>query len=149
MPVREKNRLLLKKLGTVIYLMASDVSIPASVININGGLLFYDLKHLRVSWSTPLVVQDLFSESMLTNHSLDKVTLHVPTSTKDLYANAEGWKLIKNIVEDHNGTAINATNKDERQPHAVYTLDGRRLNTAGDTQLPHGIYIIDGKKVVR
>ena len=45
------------------------------------------------------------------------------------------------IVE--NNTAINASRQ------GVYTIDGRRINTTGDTtSLPSGFYIINGKKTI-
>ena len=132
-----------------IFLIVSDLTIPASVTTIEDGLTLNGLKHLRVSWSTPLAAENLFSALMLGIGNTIGATLHVPTGTKELYANAEGWKLFKNIVEDNNGTAIHAINRNEQLPHAVYTLDGRRVNMPDGTQLPHGIYIIDGKKVVR
>lgn len=92
----------LETIGTLFLYDVKDLTIPASVTNIEGDNFISELKHLRVSWSTPPAVSNLFSESEFSPFNRfedNNSTLHVPVGTKELYANAEGWKLFPNIVE--------------------------------------------------
>lgn len=92
----------LENLGTLSMPGVEDLTIPASVTNLEGDYYLHGIKHLRVSWPTPPVVSNLFSESQFipaNSLELNKATLHVPVGTKELYAQAEGWKLFPYIVE--------------------------------------------------
>lgn len=92
----------LETLGTLFLYDVKDITIPASVTNIQGDYYFDRLKHLRVSWSKPPTVSNLFSEDEVNSAyrlKNNKTTLHVPVGTKELYAKAEGWKLFPYIVE--------------------------------------------------
>ena len=85
----------LEFLGHLYLKDVADMTIPASVKEMRGQLEIQNLKHLRVSWQEPLVVDNLFVDE----EAAKKITLHVPAGTKELYANAEGWKLVGKIVE--------------------------------------------------
>jgi len=132
-------------------LKLADLTIPATVTTIGGDFCFDGsmLRHVRVSWPTPPVVPNLFDESQfMYGNSLDRAILHVPVGTRELYAQAEGWKLFPNIVEGNEDTAIGAISAG-CQPSVVYTLDGRRVRVSSASQLPRGIYVIGGQKVVK
>ena len=85
----------LEYLGHLFLRDVADITIPASVTEMGGQFEFWNLKHLRVFWPEPLVMSDLFSFAQ----EFDGATLHVPVGTKELYANAEGWKNFSKIVE--------------------------------------------------
>lgn len=131
-----------------LYMRDADITIPSTVTTLEN-LYFIGLKHVRVSWPTPLVVNNLFSEGQFTyGNNINDATLHVPVGTRELYANAEGWKNFLTIVEGNEDTGIDTIGANSLQtPDAVYSLDGRRVNTGN--KLPHGIYIIKGKKIVK
>jgi len=134
----------LEYFGSVL-IDAADITIPASVTEMGSLSEFKKLKHLRVSWAEPLAVNDLFAETQI----FDSATLHVPVGTKDLYANAEGWKNFSRIVEgDDDDSAIQTVTNADSQAAAVYTIDGRRMNVSSVSQLKRGVYIVDGKKVI-
>lgn len=141
----------LKSLGSIRCKDVADITIPASVTSMGSENFFTNLKHLRVFWPEPLVVENLFAWDQFVNgNGLDGATLHVPVGTKELYANAEGWKLFPNIVEGNDDdTAIKTVNSGKHQADAIYTLDGRRVDVSNDSLLPRGIYIIGGKKVIK
>jgi len=141
----------LETLGSIRCKDVADITIPASVTSMGSENFFTNLKHLRVFWPEPLVVENLFAWDQFENgNGLDGATLHVPVGTKELYANAEGWKLFPNIVEGNDDdTAIKTVNSGKHQADAIYTLDGRRVDVSNDSLLPRGIYIIGGKKVIK
>lgn len=91
----------LESLGSLIFYDVADITIPASVTEIGSQNCLGNLKHLRVSWPEPLVVYDLWSPVWTWPNGivLDGARLHVPVGTKELYANAEGWKDFSSIVE--------------------------------------------------
>lgn len=82
-----------------LFLFNADITIPASVTTLEGNY-FMNLKHVRVSWPTPLSAPLLFDEGQFeSGNNIDNATLHVPEGTKALYAAAEGWNKFKNIMD--------------------------------------------------
>ena len=60
--------------------------------------------------------------------------------------NGEEWLEYEGSDEGSDG--INAVSTDKQGNTAIYTLDGKRMNTTNAADLPKGIYIVNGKKVV-
>lgn len=119
----------------------SDITIPSTVTKMGEDNFLYNLEHCRVSWPTPLVVENLFDPGL----DFSNATLHVPEGTKALYATAEGWNLFGTIVEDGGKSAIHTVSTTQTDNGAWYTLTGRRLNTQPTKT---GLYIHNGKKVI-
>ena len=63
------------------------------------------------------------------NAVYEKATLYVPLGTKQLYANAKGWKNFEHIQEI-DVTSIRETNADNKQNNdeVYFSLDGHRLS---------------------
>jgi len=125
----------------IMHINVSDITIPSTVTKMGNENLLENLKHCRVSWPTPLVVDDLFDPYI----DLKNATLHVPEGTKALYAAAEGWKQFGTIVEDGGKSAIHTVSTTLTDNGAWYTLTGYRLNTQPTKS---GLYIHNGKKVM-
>ena len=82
-----------------LYLRDADITIPATVTTIEDNY-FVNLRHVRVSWTTPLSAPNLFRTSQFEyGNNIDDATLHVPEGTKELYAAAEGWNRFSHIVD--------------------------------------------------
>ena len=131
----------LTKLG-YMYITVDDITIPSTVVKMSSNNYFIDLKHCRVSWTTPLEVASLVDDDI----DLSDATLHVPEGTKDLYAAADSWKRFGKIVEDGGKSGIHSISKsDDSQLGIWYTLDGRQLQGKPNNK---GIYINKGCKIV-
>lgn len=94
-----------------LTLRDADITIPESVTTIENNM-FYNLKHVRVAWPTPLAASNLFNKGQFeAGNNIDDATLHVPEGAKDLYAAADGWKLFSKIVEG-NDDGLGDVNED-------------------------------------
>ena len=124
-----------------MHITVDDITIPSTVVNMSADNYFLDLKHCRVSWTTPLEVAGLIGD----NVKLDKATLHVPEGTKDLYAAADSWKRFGTIVEDGGKSGIQAVTTADTVATPWYTLDGRQLQSQPTRK---GIYLHNGRKIV-
>ena len=73
-------------------------------------------------------------------------TLHVIKGKKDAYAQAEGWKRFKTIIDDlepKDPTSVSEITHEDNKDVKIYTLDGRATN---GNNLKKGVYIKNGKK---
>ena len=119
-----------------------DLTIPSTVTKMDENNYIYNIKHCRVSWTTPLEVTGLIDAGIY----LDDATLHVPEGTKELYAAADSWKRFGTIVEDGGKSGIRSiSNSDDLQSGVWYTLDGRQLQSKPTNK---GVYIKKGCKIV-
>jgi hypothetical protein len=119
-----------------------DFTIPSTVTKMDENNYIYNIKHCRVSWTTPLEVTGLIDAGIY----LDDATLHVPEGTKELYAAADSWKRFGTIVEDGGKSGIRSiSNSDDLQSGVWYTLDGRQLQSKPTNK---GVYIKKGCKIV-
>ncbi len=96
-------------------------------------------------------------KSLHPNAIYDNARLLVPPGCGDLYAQAPGWRLFRNIVEMTDDYRDPAGIETITVPSAfaagnntsVYTLQGQRVATTLDSRhLPPGIYIVNGRKRV-
>lgn len=124
-----------------MWITCQDITIPSTVTKMVSESAFWNITDCRVSWPTPLVVDNLFDSDI----DFKDASLHVPEGTKALYAAAEGWKLFGTIVEDGGKSAIHTVSTTQTDNGAWYTLTGRRLNTQPTKS---GLYIHNGKKVM-
>ncbi|MBR6286121.1 MAG: leucine-rich repeat protein [Bacteroidaceae bacterium] len=137
------------------------VDLPASlrVIEDSAFAKCEDLLDVYTHTLTPLPMPD----SVFASCNFDTIVLHVPYGTRDLYANAPGWNVFKNIVEDQVGvdlpfdpneqaTKVEEAIADEKSTTIdVYTFDGKYVtsiktdvSTATKT-LPAGRYLLKSK----
>ena len=88
-----------------------DVLIPATVIDMEGAFAncetMGDLTCLAVI--PPVITDATFNDNIFVNST--DITLHVPQSTEELYANAPGWRRFENIVGDKDYTPQPAQNQ--------------------------------------
>ncbi|NDP21911.1 MAG: leucine-rich repeat protein [Paludibacter sp.] len=73
------------------------ITIPNSVVSIGVGAFNYcsGLTSVTVNSTTPIVLSD----SIIVFGNTLNCTLYVPAGSKTLYETANGWKILKNIVE--------------------------------------------------
>lgn len=131
-------------------LSLTSVTIPASVTKIDDYAFGY---------CTSLTLVNSYSEvpPTATAYTFEGIpsecTLHVPVGKKNDYANATGWDVFSNIVDDLNSNGVDDVVVDGMNGSdqvTVYTLQGVRVNvTTVDelSTLPKGIYIVNGKKM--
>lgn len=124
-----------------MYLTVDDITIPSTVIKMSPNNYFINLKHCRVSWTTPLEVAGFIDDDI----NLSNATLHVPEGTKELYAAADGWKRFGKIVEDGGKSGIQTVTTADTIATPWYTLDGRQLQSQPTRK---GIYLHQGRKIV-
>jgi len=73
----------------------SSVYIPNSITSMEDAFIgCIDLKDVTVEWASTLAIPSMPFENITT------ATLHVPTGTKVLYENANGWKDFGTIIDD-------------------------------------------------
>lgn len=118
-----------------------DLTIPSTVVNMDENNYFTNIKHCRVSWTTPLEVAGLIGAGV----NLADATLHVPEGTKDLYAASDSWKRFGTIIEDGGKSGIQAVTTADTIATPWYTLDGRQLQSQPTRK---GIYLHQGRKIV-
>ncbi len=78
----------------------------------------------------------------------DTALLYVPVGSKDLYAQAEGWKNFENIIEEDSGITEIPVDALEDEDIVVYNLKGIRLPLKSKeelNQLSPGYYIVNNK----
>lgn len=131
-------------------LSLTSVTIPASVTKIDDYAFGY---------CSSLTLVNSYSEvpPTATAYTFEGIpsecTLHVPVGKKNDYANATGWDVFSNIVDDLNSNGVDDVVVDGMNGSdqvTVYTLQGVRVNvTTVDelSTLPKGIYIVNGKKM--
>ena len=85
------------------------------------------------------------------NDVYDNARLLVPYGCRELYAEARGWRLFKNIVElSEDGRDLSAVSEPRadskpRNSRGTFSLTGQRVSGNGARR---GVYIVEGKKVV-
>ena len=120
----------LKSIGFHSFAQTSlieSIDIPSSVEEIGDFAFSYNssLKDITVHWNTPLEVNGTIFDN--------GVTLHVPSGTKGLYENANGWKEAMAIDEV---TRVNHTPSDRHPERTVKRLiDGKIIIERGDMRI--------------
>lgn len=128
----------------------TSVTIPASVTTI-GDMAFYLCSSLTLVNSYSEVPPTAFTDTF--GEIPSECTLHVPVGKKNDYANATGWDVFSNIVDDLNSNGVDDVVVDGMngsEQVTVYTLQGVRVNVSTVDELstlPKGIYIVNGKKM--
>ena len=127
----------------------TELTIPNSVTSI--GLLAFNACTSLLSVTSlnllPPTAPLGFELVCFDDETYQNATLHVPAGCKEAYQQAECWKNFLNIQDDA-VTGIESVKADKQGKTAIYTLDGKRLQTTNVADLPTGIYIVNGKKVV-
>lgn len=81
-------------------------------------------------------------------------SLYIPEGTLQAYRSTSPWNMFLNIFEKDfsQDSEVSGILGEEKQMIVVYTLDGKRVMTAGDPndleKLPKGLYIINGRKTL-
>ena len=123
----------------------TELTIPNSVTHI-GRNAFMSCSYLT-SISSLSPVPPTIEGPCFDNLVYQNAILHVLVGCKEVYQQANYWWNFYSIVDDAT-TAIESVTSDKQSKTAIYTLDGKRINTANAADLPNGIYIVNGKKVV-
>ncbi|MBQ0089839.1 MAG: C10 family peptidase [Prevotellaceae bacterium] len=122
--------------GTFGYTYIESIAIPKSCVSFGSGFLMNtDINKVFVAWEEPCEIDNY----VLYGIELGDVTLYVPTGTKSLYSEADGWGAFGEIVE-YNPTGI------KQHQSSSFTPQSSIYNINGTKGVSKGVNIIKRKK---
>ncbi len=135
----------LRRIG--MYAFRADfkkLDIPESVVTLEDAAFSpYSLTDIYVHWQNSEAIPDDIGDPFNFGN-FEKITLHVPQGTKEIYANNEIWNRFGNIIEDSKPSNVPVVNDNEYE--VIKAGDAIKL-----VGLPNDIkaiiYNIDGVKV--